>query len=63
MYEYNYQSHLGSEKVIHSSHNDSNCVLFQVNLNDVFIVANCPGISRIVPNFLPVSRKGPENLL
>ena len=27
------------------------------------IVANCPGISRTVPNFLPVSRKGPENLL
>ena len=24
-----------SKKVIHSSHNDSNCVLFQVNLNDV----------------------------
>ena len=27
------------------------------------IVANCPGISGTVPNFLPVSRKGPENLL
>ena len=27
------------------------------------IVANCPGISGTVPDFLPVSRKGPENLL
>ena len=35
-----------------------------VNLNDIKgIVANCPGISGTVPNFLPVSRKGPENLL
>ena len=29
----------------------------------VSIVATCPGISGTVPNFLPVSRKGPENLL
>ena len=29
----------------------------------IFIVANCPGISGTVPDFLPVSRKGPENLL
>ena len=26
------------------------------------IVANCPGISGTVPDFLPVSRKGPKNL-
>ena len=28
----------------------------------ISIVANCPGISGTVPDFLPVSRKGPENL-
>ena len=38
MYEYNYNfiSHIRlSKKVIYSSNNYSNCVLFQVNLNDM----------------------------
>ena len=33
------------------------------NVGSTCIVANCPGISGTVPDFLPVSRKGPENLL
>ena len=31
--------------------------------NAFFIVANCPGISGAVPDFLPMFRKGPEKLL